>query len=135
MNPPAQTPPQVLPRSIERLSPHRIAIVWSDGVRAVYEASRLREACPCATCREKRQARQTPTQPLGLPVLSVAETQPIAVARMTPVGNYAYNIAFSDGHDSGIYVFEFLYEIGTRDAPGEADAGGASAPHQPGMEP
>ena len=32
---------------------------------------------------------------------------------MKPVGNYAYSIAFSDGHDTGIFTFEFLRELGT----------------------
>ena len=32
---------------------------------------------------------------------------------MRPVGNYAYSIAFSDGHDTGIYTLDFLAEIGT----------------------
>lgn len=32
---------------------------------------------------------------------------------MRPVGNYAYSILFSDGHDSGIFTFEFLLSLGT----------------------
>jgi DUF971 family protein len=31
---------------------------------------------------------------------------------MRPVGNYAYNIAFSDGHDSGIFTFDHLFQLG-----------------------
>jgi DUF971 family protein len=31
---------------------------------------------------------------------------------MHPLGNYAYKIAFSDGHDTGIYTFESLLELG-----------------------
>lgn len=41
-------------------------------------------------------------------VLSPAEAQPLRVASMKPVGNYAYSIAFSDGHDAGIYTFALL---------------------------
>jgi DUF971 family protein len=32
---------------------------------------------------------------------------------MEPVGNYAYSIRFSDGHDTGIYTFELLQALGT----------------------
>jgi len=32
---------------------------------------------------------------------------------MKPVGNYAYTISFSDGHDTGIFTFELLRELGT----------------------
>jgi DUF971 family protein len=31
---------------------------------------------------------------------------------MKPIGNYAYGIEFSDGHDTGIYTFEYLRELG-----------------------
>ena len=54
---------------------------------------RLRKACPCATCREKRAA--PPSLPADLPVLSLAEARPLAILGMKPVGNYAYSIAFS----------------------------------------
>ncbi len=43
------------------------------------------------------------------------EARPTTIERKRPVGNYAYNIAFSDGHDSGIYTFEFLFELGRID--------------------
>jgi DUF971 family protein len=45
-------------------------------------------------------------------VLSAAETQPLAIRDMKPVGNYAYAISFSDGHDTGIYTIEYLRELG-----------------------
>ena len=47
-----------------------------------------------------------------LQVLSVAETVPLAVSQMRPVGNYAYNINFSDGHSSGLFTMDLLREIG-----------------------
>jgi DUF971 family protein len=31
---------------------------------------------------------------------------------MRPAGNYAYGIEFSDGHSTGIYTFERLFELG-----------------------
>jgi DUF971 family protein len=46
-------------------------------------------------------------------VLSLAEARPLKVLDMKPVGNYAYSIAFSDGHDTGIYTLEFLRGLGT----------------------
>mgnify|MGYP000434755382 CR=1 FL=1 len=36
----------------------------------------------------------------------------VAFRKITPVGNYAYQIAFSDGHDTGIYTLEYLYRLG-----------------------
>ena len=85
-------------------------IEWSGGKSKRYEVSELRDKCPCATCREQR--KQPPKADL-LPVLSMEEAQPLKIAEMKPVGGYAYGITFSDGHDSGIFTLEHLFEIGT----------------------
>ena len=75
-----------------------------------YSIGQLREACPCATCREKRR-QDTAAEPL-LPVLSAAEAAPLKIAGMEPVGHYAYSIKFSDGHDTGIFQLDLLRELG-----------------------
>jgi DUF971 family protein len=87
-----------------------LEITWSDGQTRRYSIWDLREKCPCATCREKRNA--PPPSTLALPIISAAEAQPLQIRGMKPVGNYAYSIAFSDEHDTGIYTFEFLRELG-----------------------
>ena len=38
--------------------------------------------------------------------------QNVAISRVEPVGNYAVRLVFDDGHDTGIYSFEYLYELG-----------------------
>ena len=43
-------------------------------------------------------------------MISAAEARPLKVESMRPVGNYAYNIAFSDGHNSGIFTLGMLRE-------------------------
>jgi DUF971 family protein len=87
-----------------------LVIEWSDGAVHRLRWSFLRDRCPCATCRTKRTAPPEPA-PL-LPVLSPAEAQPLRPTAMRPVGNYAYAIHFSDGHNTGIYSLEYLYQLG-----------------------
>jgi len=87
-----------------------LEILWSDGVRHRYGVKELREACPCATCREKRAE---PRKKTLLPVLAPEEARPLAITGMKPVGNYAYNVAFSDGHDTGIFTLELLRQLGS----------------------
>ncbi len=106
------------PETLEREGPAGLVIGWSDGSRRRYTAAGLRTACPCATCREKKAVDATKL-PAGssiksslLPVLSLQEARPTAIEHMRPVGNYAYNIEFSDGHDSGIFTFDYLLELG-----------------------
>jgi len=45
-------------------------------------------------------------------VLSAAEAAPLQITGVSPVGNYAYSIEFSDGHNTGLYTLDFLYELG-----------------------
>ena len=53
-----------------------------------------------------------PPDPLALPVLKMVQTQPLTISAMEPVGNYAYSIRFSDGHDTGIFAFDLLRHLG-----------------------
>lgn len=97
------------PTALKLDESQRLLIDWSDGQKRRYRVRALRDACPCATCREKRSQ---PSDPMQLPTLTMAEAQPLRILGMQPLGNYAYNIAFSDGHDTGIYTFELLRELG-----------------------
>ena len=97
----------VYPTNLTIVEPSHLQIAWSDGHQRLYSFRELRERCPCATCREKR--KQPPPM---LPILSAEEMQPLRVKGMKPVGNYAYSIDFSDGHDTGIYSFTLLLEFG-----------------------
>jgi DUF971 family protein len=38
----------------------------------------------------------------------------IAIEALEPVGNYALRIRFDDGHDTGIFTWSYLYELGAR---------------------
>jgi DUF971 family protein len=107
---PSEESPELVPVTIEREGDNGIAITWNDGQRSVWTARQLRDRCPCATCREKKHgaAEKQQAKPTLLPVLSAAEARPLVIESMSPVGSYAYHIAFSDGHHSGIYTFDLL---------------------------
>jgi len=36
----------------------------------------------------------------------------VAILEVSPVGTYAMNIAYDDGHDSGLYTWEYLQHLG-----------------------
>ena len=108
-----QTETDVMPVSIQRDGDAAIVIQWSDDTSTRWTAGDLRKSCPCATCREKKRADAKAADASGprmLPVLSAAEAQPLRIASMRPVGSYAYNIAFTDGHSSGIFPFVLLHQ-------------------------
>jgi len=98
------------PTKLELVEPGCLEISWSDGHLHRYKVRELRDRCPCATCREVRNAPPPPST--QLPVISAAEAAPLQIKSLSPVGNYAYSIEFSDGHDTGLYTLDFLYELG-----------------------
>jgi DUF971 family protein len=48
----------------------------------------------------------------GQEILQVGK-QDVTISDIRPVGNYAIAITFSDGHDSGIYSWDLLYQLGS----------------------
>ena len=79
-------------------------IIWDDGTVMNYEPRKLRLACPCAGCKNEmtgEQVLQEKDVPLDIKLLEAR-----------PVGRYGLNLVFSDGHSSGIYVFEVLRGLG-----------------------
>lgn len=73
---------------------------WSDGTDQRLSERDLRLACQCAQCRDEMSGKR----------LLNPDTVPldIRLTRVWSVGNYALGMAFSDGHDTGIYVFKAL---------------------------
>jgi DUF971 family protein len=42
----------------------------------------------------------------------VTGKQKVDLTRIEPVGNYAVKLVFSDGHASGLYTWDYLYQLG-----------------------
>jgi DUF971 family protein len=93
-------------------------IVWKDGHTSAWNFAWLRNACPCATCNEERQkAGREPgapkPKPGGLLVMYEAPPRPVEI---TPVGKYAIRFKWNDGHESGIYSWDYLRRMCLCDA-------------------
>lgn len=91
------------PLEINRHGAHDIQIRWNSGEQAVYPARFLRGQCPCAGCVDELTGQRTVTESL-LPIL-------VYPTKIEPVGRYAIQIFWSDGHSSGIYTWERLYAM------------------------
>ncbi|HKF52803.1 MAG TPA: DUF971 domain-containing protein [Candidatus Acidoferrales bacterium] len=88
-----------------------VEITWSDAHTSHYAFPYLRDYCPCATCREKRdQSQEMDASAAGSTPLPMFKPQITARAAST-VGSYAIQIEFTDGHSTGIYSFDYLREI------------------------
>ena len=101
--------PETTPLRIEQKGPRHLGIVWADGVESSLEVRALRLACGCANCIDEWSGAAR-LDPEAVP----DDVHPI---RIQSVGRYAIQIAWSDGHESGIYPFRRLRELAGPGAP------------------
>lgn len=78
-------------------------IDWSDGVTSLIRHVVLRGFCPCAVCQGHKAT---------VTWVDVAGDDALEIADLGETGNYAIRIAWADGHQTGIYSFKFLRELG-----------------------
>ena len=91
------------PKSYDMSPDGKLLIEWPDGHRAVHSAYHLRLACACASCIDEDS---------GKPVLDPSAVPlDIKIEDTNPVGRYGLAIKFSDGHSTGIYLFNRLREL------------------------
>jgi len=90
-----------------------VAIEWADGHLSEWTFAWLRDACPCATCHEEREnTGRKPGEPKQKPkALLPMYEPPVRPLEITPAGRYALKFKWSDGHESGIYSWEYLRRV------------------------
>lgn len=90
-----------------------VTINWRDGHQSHWSFRWLRDACPCATCHEAREAEgRAPGQAKPKPVsLLPLYEAPLRPQEIEPVGKYALKFNWTDGHDSGIYSWDYLRNV------------------------
>lgn len=87
-----------------------LKIEWEDGIESEYPLSGLRSACPCAECRGGHENMATRGSPDML-LIPLQDGRSTVLERVDPVGNYAIQLVWEDGHSYGIYSWEFLRDL------------------------
>lgn len=109
----------IKPKEINEFSDTALLISWDDGHESVYLYNDLRKACPCATCRVARSAKKdaqknTKKKKKGFrPIPMGTSNTQVAPQSIDEVGFYAVQFKWSDGHNTGIYTFDFLRSLCT----------------------
>ena len=103
--PSADPSPQPWPSEV-RLSPSRdiLTVAFESGERFQLRAEYLRVESPSAEVRNH-----------GGPKTIVMDKEQVKITGLEPVGNYALRILFDDGHDSGLYSWDYLHKLGTEE--------------------
>jgi len=99
----AQRRQAVEPREISQESDTLLRITWADGRVCEYAAARLRRACPCAQCVNEWTGERT--------LKPEAISDETEIGDLSIVGRYALNFRWSDGHETGIYSFQYLRDL------------------------
>ena len=81
-----------------------LEIAFDDGQRFSLPCEYLRVFSPSAEVRGHGPGQE---------VLQVGKRD-VEIKEIEPVGNYAVKLAFSDGHDTGLYSWEYLHELGEK---------------------
>ncbi len=107
--------------SINRLKENELGsgleIIFADAKKITLNSKTLRKNCPCASCQAKRgdSSHDTPLSPKSgrslLNVISATSDEELDLKQIWMLGNYALGMKWGDGHDSGIYTFEFLKSL------------------------
>jgi DUF971 family protein len=90
-----------------------VDIEWKDGHQSHYGFPFLRDACPCALCDEERsKTKRKPGDPPKLAPGALPMYKPAALPTLAePVGKYAIRFHWNDGHELGIYSWQFLRDV------------------------
>ena len=86
---------------------NKLIIKWSNDETQEVTMQQLRDACPCVNCKgesvifESYIPIKTPFKPAGF----------YEIDKIESVGNYAVQIKWKDGHDTGIYSWDVLANI------------------------
>lgn len=94
------------PKKIKRHENDALEFLWDDGAVTIIPFIALRDACPCAGCKGETimfTHYEAPVQP-ELPGKYNLRT-------IEPVGHYALQLSWGDGHNTGIYTWEQLRSI------------------------
>lgn len=84
-----------------------LTVTFDDGRSFALPAELLRVLSPSAEVQGHSEAQR----------VTVAGKKSVGIVRLEPVGNYAVRIVFDDGHDTGLYAWDYLRELGeTREA-------------------
>jgi DUF971 family protein len=94
------------PTSIKQSPDGEFTIVWDDGVTTHCTARQLRDGCPCAECKGETVLLHS-----YAPAAKSIQPGHYEIKSIVPVGSYAVQITWGDGHATGLYSWNYLRNL------------------------
>jgi DUF971 family protein len=107
--PPSNQPASSTPTRLDLKKDRGLTIEWPDGRTSYYSIAYLRKMSPSADMKNLRD--EMSKNPLTVLPSSARSSGPLVALDAELVGNYALRIRFSDGHNTGIYSWDYLRRI------------------------
>ena len=108
------------PRHVDVQRDRGLDVEWADGTRSFYPTAHLRRMSPSAEARQLRE--ELAKNPLTVLPSGGRPAAALTLVGAELVGNYAIRLRFSDGHDTGIYSWQYLRQIDPASTAPEAGA-------------
>ena len=102
------TPIEQSPAHLDLARDRGLTVHWTDGTRSFYPIAYLRRMSPSAEARILRE--QLAKNPLTV-LPNTGDGKPLTATSAELIGNYAVRIRFSDGHNTGLYSWDYLRQI------------------------
>jgi DUF971 family protein len=94
----------MVPVQIKIFEKKNLNLKWDDGSESIIEIQKLRKFCPCAICVTEREEHGK----YYIPIVTEEQTR---IKNIQQVGSYAIGITWKDGHNTGIYEYNFLKKL------------------------
>lgn len=95
------------PKQIKVIDKNKLFFKWDDDTVSNIDLKYLRAECPCASCKGETVLLKTyiPAKPAN------PSPENYIIKRIDQVGGYAIQILWGDGHNTGIYTWDYLKQL------------------------
>ena len=93
----------MLPKKISVSENDEVVIEWDDNRVSKINKYLLRKACPCALCEVEREKNHHD--------YNMFREKKITIVDIEVVGQHAIKLTWKDGHNTGMYEFQYLIDL------------------------
>lgn len=111
------------PVAIRKTPSQTLSVTWEDRHTTDLPLKFLRDECPCAGCKGETLLLGKRFAPASLPVFQPGMYD---LAKLEQVGNYGIQAWWKDGHDTGIYTWDYLLLLEEQLRTSDEETGGVT---------
>lgn len=104
------------PLQIKLFDKSFLSIKWDENSESKIGLKYLRDECPCANCKGETILLKTYRPPKP----NIFNSEMYKIQNIQTVGGYAIQLSWKDGHNTGIYSWEYLIKLAEDEATGKS---------------